>query len=415
MERRKSNDLPKNKIINIYLNEAFQQSESFLISQKSFLEIILEQIKNHQNFFLSEKNNRKILKLYLNKMKNNLSSILDDKTFYQKYLEKEIKLKKAKVQNELNPKLINKNKKKNRNSYNSIDSINYNHKNQKDLSIEKDINYINEKKQLENLCFRAENEIEKIGFENQEKIDLIINLRTPLYFQEENLEIITDQKNLISKAGRIMKLNFKNYQKNLIKITRKKIKIDLKIKKTINKINFIKEQIKNEQEYIHSDEIISEESSDYTKSIIIDNNLINSNQDEIENQYIINNNTKRKCNRKSLDILYNINNKLYLNNNINNNKTNLNDKNEEISVKMIRSDSNKIKKINLQEFKNNCRLINFSINNFNIINGEYIEDKEKNINLTFNNDSLNKKINDENQENLFEKNNLKYENHSDKD
>lgn len=82
---------------------------------------------------------------------------------------------------------------------------------------------------------------------------------------------------------------------------------------------------------------------------------------------------------------------------------------------MIRSDSNKIKKINFQKFKNNCRLINFSINNFNIINGEYIEDKEKNINLTFNNDSLNKKINDENQENLFEKNNLKYENHSDKD
>ena len=170
MERWKSFDSQKNKIPNIYLSEIFQQSEPFLISQKSFLEIILEQIKNYQNFFLSKINNRKILKIYLNKMKSNLSSMLNEKIIYKNYIEKEINSKKAIIQNELNPKIIIKNYKKNRNSYNSIYSINYNQKNKKDKSIENDINFIKEKKQLENLCFKAENEIEKIIFEIQKKL-----------------------------------------------------------------------------------------------------------------------------------------------------------------------------------------------------------------------------------------------------
>ena len=298
MERWKSFDSQKNKIPNIYLSEIFQQSEPFLISQKSFLEIILEQIKNYQNFFLSKINNRKILKIYLNKMKSNLSSMLNEKIIYKNYLEKEINSKKAIIQNELNPKIIIKNYKKNRNSYNSIYSINYNQKNKKDKSIENDINFIKEKKQLENLCFKAENEIEKIVFEIQKKIDLIINLRNPLYFQEENLEIIADQKNLISNAGRIMKLNLKNCQKNLLNLTKKKLKSDLRIQKTIKEIYFIKEQIKNAQEYISSDEIIFEELSNYSKSIVRDNNLINSNEKyEIEKHHIINCN--KKCNKRS--------------------------------------------------------------------------------------------------------------------
>lgn len=45
---------------------------------------------------------------------------------------------------------------------------------------------------------------------------------------------------------------------------------------------------------------------------------------------------------------------------------------------MIRSISNKIKKINFENFQNNYKL-NFNFKNLNIINGHFIEDKEKNV------------------------------------
>ena len=392
----KNNDSHNDLKTNCSFSITFQKTESFLISHKSFLEIILEQIKYYQYIFLSEKKNIKKIKKYLNAMKKSLSSILKEQSNSQKFIEKEIKSKKTKLQNELYDKIINKDIRKNH--FNSIDGINY-IQNNSDIKKNNKINYINEKRQLEILCFKAENEISKIEFEIQKKINLIIDLRTSRFNQEENLEILTDQKKYKSKAYRIMKKNLKNCQQDLLQIINKKIKNDIKANKIKEEIESLKKQIKNKEEYIDSDNIIYEDSSDYTISILINDNLINENRidekekekEKIKNLNKIINNKEIK-NRYSLDIINNIDDIYNIKNKIKYSKMNFNDINEKLNTKVIRSLSNKIKKINFKNLENNCKLninFNFNVNNLNIINGKSNEEK-----VTFTNKSFNENYSD---------------------
>ena len=418
----KNNDSHNDLKTNCSFSITFQKTESFLISHKSFLEIILEQIKCYQYIFLSEKKNIKKIKKYLNAMKRSLSSILKEKLNSQKFIEKEIKSKKSKLQNELYDKIINKDIRKNH--FNSIDAINYIQKN-RDIKTNNKINYINEKRQLEILCFKAENEISKIEFEIQKKINLIIDLRKSRFNQEENLEILTDQKKYKSKAYRIMKKNLKNCQQDLLQIINKKIKNDIKANKIKEEIESLKKQIKNKEEYIDSDNIIYEDSSDCTRSILINDNLINENRidekekekEKIKNLNKIINNKEIK-NRYSLDIINNIDDIYNIKNKIKYSKMNFNDINEKLNTKVIRSLSNKIKKINFKNLENNCKLninFNFNVNNLNIINGKSNEEK-----VTYTNKSFNEKnydnIKDDND--IFgkkDKNIMNYDYNSDKD
>ena len=418
----KNNDSHNDLKTNCSFSITFQKTESFLISHKSFLEIILEQIKCYQYIFLSEKKNIKKIKKYLNAMKRSLSSILKEKLNSQKFIEKEIKSKKSKLQNELYDKIINKDIRKNH--FNSIDAINYIQKN-RDIKTNNKINYINEKRQLEILCFKAENEISKIEFEIQKKINLIIDLRKSRFNQEENLEILTDQKKYKSKAYRIMKKNLKNCQQDLLQIINKKIKNDIKANKIKEEIESLKKQIKNKEEYIDSDNIIYEDSSDYTRSILINDNLINENRidekekekEKIKNLNKIINNKEIK-NRYSLDIINNIDDIYNIKNKIKYSKMNFNDINEKLNTKVIRSLSNKIKKINFKNLENNCKLninFNFNVNNLNIINSKSNEEK-----VTYTNKSFNEKnydnIKDDND--IFgkkDKNIMNYDYNSDKD
>jgi len=390
----KNNDSHNDLKTNCSFSITFQKTESFLISHKSFLEIILEQIKYYQYIFLSEKKNIKKIKKYLNAMKKSLSSILKEQSNSQKFIEKEIKSKKTKLQNELYDKIINKDIRKNH--FNSIDGINY-IQNNSDIKKNNKINYINEKRQLEILCFKAENEISKIEFEIQKKINLIIDLRTSRFNQEENLEILTDQKKYKSKAYRIMKKNLKNCQQDLLQIINKKIKNDIKANKIKEEIESLKKQIKNKEEYIDSDNIIYEDSSDCTRSILINDNLINENSTDEKEKEKINNlnkiiNNKQIKNRYSLDIINNIDNICNIKNKIKYSKMNFNDINEKLNTKVIRSLSNKIKKINFKNLENNCKLninFNFNVNNLNIINGKSNEEK-----VTFTNKSFNENYSD---------------------
>jgi hypothetical protein len=418
----KNNDSHNDLKTNCSFSITFQKTESFLISHKSFLEIILEQIKYYQYIFLSEKKNIKKIKKYLNAMKKSLSSILKEQSNSKKFIEKEIKSKKTKLQNELYDKIINKDIRKNH--FNSIDGINY-IQNNSDIKKNNKINYINEKRQLEILCFKAENEISKIEFEIQKKINLIIDLRTSRFNQEENLEILTDQKKYKSKAYRIMKKNLKNCQQDLLQIINKKIKNDIKANKIKEEIESLKKQIKNKEEYIDSDNIIYEDSSDCTRSILINDNLINENRidekekekEKIKNLNKIINNKEIK-NRYSLDIINNIDDIYNIKNKIKYSKMNFNDINEKLNTKVIRSLSNKIKKINFKNLENNCKLninFNFNVNNLNIINGKSNEEK-----VTYTNKSFNEKnydnIKDDND--IFgkkDKNIMNYDYNSDKD
>jgi hypothetical protein len=203
MERKKTND---------------SERKSYLIGQKSFLEIILDQIKNCQCHFLSEKMSLKKLKHYLTIMKNNFVFISREKINSKLFLEKIIKTKKLTIQKGLNEKEVKEPMENVQNTqYNSIGSINYTRQSSKNINKMNDkINYSNEKEQLENLNFKIENEIEKIEFEIHKKINLIINLKTYKLNQEENLELICENQNIKEKALHIMKKNLKKYQKELL-------------------------------------------------------------------------------------------------------------------------------------------------------------------------------------------------------
>jgi hypothetical protein len=240
------------------------------------------------------------------------------------------------------------------------------------------INYSNEKEQLENLNFKIENEIEKIEFEIHKKINLIINLKTYKLNQEENLELICENQNIKEKALHIMKKNLKKYQKELLNIINIKIKNDLEINKTKEQIEYFKDQIKFAKNYIDSENIIYEDSSDFSKSIIIEEtkqHILDDNKNNDKNIKKDNKNNKNKENRHSLDITYNFDENSNINN-INSNQINLNDINNEINQKVIRSLSNKIKRMDFLNLNKNCNLnINFNFNNLNIINGNFKEDK----------------------------------------
>ena len=80
MERNKTNDLQNYIKIKAYTKRELKKEEPILISHKSFLEIMLEQVKNYQTQFFSLNKNKKNMKDYLMKIKTSLSSINKEKT-----------------------------------------------------------------------------------------------------------------------------------------------------------------------------------------------------------------------------------------------------------------------------------------------------------------------------------------------
>ena len=405
MKRKKSDDSHKYKSSKLFSNKALSQKEQILISHKSFLEIILQQTKNYQNHLLNKNQNLKKIKQYLIAIKANLTTTLKDKLNSLKYLEKEIVSKNLKIQQQIYGKIIKKDsKEKHLNNYKSINSMHYIPYNHINKTNNKEINFLNEKRQLENLSFQMENEINKIEFEIEKKINLIIKLKNMRYNQEEDLEIVAIQKNLKLIVNGIMKKKLKNTKNNLLKDIKEKIKKDKKINSIQEEIEKLKQQIKNLQENINTDEIIYEESSDFTKSIIIENNITNKDNLEIKDKKINNiynfcYNTKNKDNRHSLGLLYKINDNFNINID-NNNKNDLNNINNQINSKVIRSLSNKINKFNLKNNKKYCKFninFNFNVNNLNIINGQLNKDKDENyynksLNLTYSENEINKRI-----------------------
>ena len=403
-ETTKRIDSQNKKAFKLYSNDSSKQKNPFFITRKSFLEIILKQIKTYQNNLLSNnENNIKKTKKYLYEFKSFLSSILEEKIKYKKYLEKENLSKKEYIQKLKFSKINIYNIIEKNNNYNSIDSINYNKKNNVEKLTNHNINYIKEKKQLEDLCFKAENEIKKIESKILKNITLIIELRTSSILEEKDLEIINETPKNMLKAGNILKINLKKYQKDLLKLVEKREQNNIKIKNITEEIEYYKEIIKRKEEYILSDNIILEESSDYSRSIIIDNNINrynsminihNSNEIKQIKIYDINLNIKNNIPKKKEYQRHSVNLFCKDNRKMNINNIGVNKAEQNFNKKIIRSLSNEIKKIDFKNFKDNFKLnvnFNFNINNINIINEKSKEDKnnnKENLNLTFENISL---------------------------
>jgi len=225
-----------------YTDSPFINSKiiSILLSHKSFLEIILNRIKICQNHLLTNNLSQKNIKTYLMDLKSDLSNLESDKKLGIKCIEKEIKNKKVKLQNQLyiQSNVINNKS----NKYFSIGNIKYFNKNNKN----EEIDYFNEIEQLKILSFKIENEINKIDFEFTKKINIILSLRIVRLYQEEPFEITAQGKKHKTKVTNLMKNNLASIKVNLVSV----IKTVLKNK---NKQKKLGEEIKNMKLEIYND------------------------------------------------------------------------------------------------------------------------------------------------------------------
>ena len=236
----------------------FSTSEKNLLSHKSFIRNILDQIKTYQSYCLIKSQNTKELKYIINEIKHKLLSINKEKILLKEFLENEIISNISKLQNEI----FGKSKQEKNNISNENDNL----------------NYLNEKKQLNDLSFKIENEIESIEFELMEKVNVILNLKIERLHQEKNLEIFTKKKALRLKAIQIMKKKLKNHQQHLDQSCLEIFETKLKINKIKKQIELIKKNINNKKSQIKN--FIS-------NSFDGENAIINKNENEIVNEYLL--------------------------------------------------------------------------------------------------------------------------------
>ena len=263
---RKEDSLDNSKIFRKYL---FSTSEKNLLSHKSFIRNILDQIKAYQSYCLIKSQNAKELKSFINEIKSKLFSINKEKILLKEFLEKEIISNISKLQNEI----FGKSKQEKKNISNENDNS----------------NYLNEKKQLNDLSFKIENEIESIDFELMEKVNVILNLKIERLNQEKDLEIFTKKNALKLKAMQIMKKKLKNHQQHLEQSLLEIFETNLKINKIKKQIELIKRNINNKKSHIKH--FIS-------NSFEGENAIINKNENEIVNEYLLKFEDVKKYNKK---------------------------------------------------------------------------------------------------------------------
>ena len=226
-----------------------------LVNRKSSLEALLNILKKFQISYFSN-GNKLSQKQMLLSLKNNLSLMLEEKSKTFNYMKTQNEIKKKKMQKILYPSSRESKQK------------------QYDLTSDntKASSYLNEKSQLEMLNFQIKNEIEKTEFligQNKETVSYIKSI--PFYF-EENKEIFCNNNYENYKNISLFFMDIiRNVRKKFVNIVKEKMKIDIQIKTISDQINYIKENIDDYDEngyrkYIDTDEIIQEESKEYTRS-----------------------------------------------------------------------------------------------------------------------------------------------------
>ena len=249
-----------------FCEKTFLRKISTLITHKSFVEVILSQIKNAQLNFLNEKkcilnlnklessgnskNNKNItIKSILNGIKENLLSIYENQINTKKYLESLVSNKKEIMQNLLYSE------KNNNNNFYSVSN---------EFKVEE--NKKSETEYLKSLNFKSENEINYLDFITDIKINQIIEMKSINFIQENDREIFPENKKNKSIAINIFKTKIEKAKEKLISILSKKIKRDFEINRIKNLIERAKNyliEINNEKKIINEnyDESISRKSS----------------------------------------------------------------------------------------------------------------------------------------------------------
>ena len=229
--------------------------EPILINRKTSLETLLNILKKFQISYFSNSNKLSQKQILLS-LKDNLNLMLKEKNKTLSYMKTQKEIKKKKMQKILYPSL-NETKQK------QYDLISDNTK----VS-----SFLNEKNQLEILNFQIQNEIEKTELLIGQKKEIISYIKSIPFYFEENKEIFCNNNYENYKNISLFFMDIiRNIRNKFINIVKEKMKKDIKIKSISDQINYIKENIDEYDEngykkYIDTDEIIQEESKEYTKS-----------------------------------------------------------------------------------------------------------------------------------------------------
>ena len=223
------------------------KKEPILFNHKSSLEVLLKMLKNFQIDYLSLRVKKLGTKQMLLSLKDNLNSMLNGKIKKLKKLKNETEVKKKKAQKMLYPS--SKEAKKNNVTSNWI-----------------------EKDQLQLLNFQIENEISKTDYFIEKKSQIIKNFKSEVFYFEENREIFyytnyENYKYISLFLGNIIKQVKKEFLCKVQEKTKNEKEI-IQLSEQINSLKITMEDMHLEgpKKYIDTDEIIQEDSKEYTRS-----------------------------------------------------------------------------------------------------------------------------------------------------
>ena len=358
--------------------------KQILFNHKFSLEILLNNIKSSQLEYLSKDNNNKNTKKILIALKEDLNIMLKEKNKKINYIKNQNEIKKNKLQSVLFP--------------DSNDATDSGNNNKKIIGNNILYNSLSEINQLKLLNFQIQNEIDKTKVLIEQKIQYHSYVKSiPFFFQsfcnnnyETNKEVTKYLKEIIRQI-----------RKEFIKVVKEKMNKEFEINGLLFNINYIKDNIDSYKKngykkYINSEDIIEEESKEYTKSMNTSrskrNSILNNNNNNLmkKNNIInINSSNTNYNNNKKQRI---IKDKLQKDNIFYNNKINkniLND-NYKTSIKNYLNMNINVN-INLNNNNNNNNYIEESFNS-SLDSNETEEEKNKNKQYEMNLNDKNKII-----------------------
>ncbi len=246
--------------------ESIETKEQLLLNHKSSLEVLLNTIKNFQSNYLSKQSTKnKITKQMLILLKGDLNLMLKEKNKTLNYLKKDNNFNKKIVQNNKfpSPKVSKKKNNKNKKENNKM-------------------SYVLETEQLKLLNFQMENEIIKTSFLYEQNVQINTYIKSIPFFFETNKEIFCNNNyENYKKISELLTDIIRSVRKEFIEVVKEKMEKEVEINAANLKINFIKNSIINYdlngcRKYIETEDIIQEESNEYTKTIITNQSKKNS-------------------------------------------------------------------------------------------------------------------------------------------
>ena len=248
---------------------SIDNEEQLLFSHKSSLETLLNIIKDFQSEYLSKnfnknKNKKTTTKQMITSLKDSLNIMLNEKNKKLDYIQNKNEMTKKNVQSKLFP---------------TTEEMKINKYN---LSLENKNFFISEKNELELLNFQIKNEIEKTSCLIEKKTQMNSYIKTLPFFFEANQEIVCSNNHENNKKiSQFLKEIIRRVRKDFINVVKQKMKKELEINGMSIQINYIKDSIEDYKlngckKYIETEDIIEEQSNEYSKSIITNQSKRNS-------------------------------------------------------------------------------------------------------------------------------------------